>query len=38
MQLVQTTSSAVAQFKDIDVAKADGYVPITDPATRSCTT
>ncbi len=31
MQLVQTTSSAVAQFKDINVAEADGYVPITDP-------
>ena len=32
MQLVQTTSAAVAKFKDLDVAKADGYVPITDPS------
>jgi hypothetical protein len=30
MQLVQTTSSAVSKFKDLNVAKADGYVPITD--------
>jgi hypothetical protein len=30
MQLVQTTSAAVAPFKDINVAKADGYFPITD--------
>ena len=30
MQLVQTTSSAVAKYKNLDVAKADGYVPITD--------
>ena len=30
MQLVQTTSSAVARYKDLNVAKADGYVPITD--------
>jgi hypothetical protein len=31
MQLVQTTSSAVAKYKDLNVAKADGYFPITDP-------
>ena len=31
MQLVQTTSSAVAKYKDLSVAKAAGYVPITDP-------
>jgi hypothetical protein len=31
MQLVQTTSSAVAPYKDLSVAKAAGYVPITDP-------
>jgi hypothetical protein len=31
MQLVQSTSAAVAQFKNINVAKADGYFPITDP-------
>jgi hypothetical protein len=31
LQLVQTTSAAVAPFKDINVAKADGYFPITDP-------
>ena len=30
MQLVQTTSSAVAKYKDLNVAKTDGYVPITD--------
>jgi hypothetical protein len=30
MQLVQTTSSAVAKYRDLDVAKADGYAPITD--------
>jgi len=30
MQLVQTTSSAVAKYKDLNVAKADGYIPITD--------
>ena len=30
MQLVQTTSSAVSKFKDLNVAKSDGYVPITD--------
>ncbi len=30
MQLVQTTSAAVSQFKNLSVAKADGYVPITD--------
>ena len=30
MQLVQTTTSAVARYKNLDVAKADGYVPITD--------
>ena len=30
MQLVQTTSSAVSKFKDLNVAKADGYIPITD--------
>jgi hypothetical protein len=30
MQLVQTTSSAVSKYKDLNVAKADGYVPITD--------
>jgi hypothetical protein len=30
MQLVQTTSSEVAKYKNLDVAKADGYVPITD--------
>jgi hypothetical protein len=30
MQLVQTTSSAVAKYKNLDVAKADGYAPITD--------
>jgi hypothetical protein len=30
MQLVQTTSSAVAPYKDLSVAKAAGYVPITD--------
>jgi hypothetical protein len=32
MRLVQTTSSAVAKYKDLSVAKADGYVPITDPS------
>jgi len=31
MQLVQTTSAAVAPFKNINVAQADGYFPITDP-------
>ena len=31
MQLVATTSSAVAKYKDLNVAKAAGYVPITDP-------
>jgi hypothetical protein len=31
MQLVQTTSSAVAKYKDLNVAKAAGYVAITDP-------
>ena len=31
MQLVQTTSSAVSKYKDLNVAKAAGYVPITDP-------
>jgi hypothetical protein len=31
MQLVQTTSSAVAKYKDLNVAKAAGYFPITDP-------
>jgi hypothetical protein len=31
MQLVQTTSSAVSKYKDLSVAKAAGYVPITDP-------
>jgi len=30
MQLVQTTSSAVSKFKDLNVAKAAGYIPITD--------
>jgi len=30
MQLVQTTSSAVAKYKDLSAATADGYVPITD--------
>ena len=30
MQLVQTTSSAVSKYKDLDVATADGYTPITD--------
>ena len=30
MQLVQTTSSAVSKYKDLNVAKADGYFPITD--------
>ena len=30
MRLVQATSSAVAKYKDLNVAKADGYVPITD--------
>jgi hypothetical protein len=30
MQLVQTTSSAVSKFKDLNVAKAAGYFPITD--------
>ena len=30
MQVVQTTSAAVSQFKNLSVAKADGYVPITD--------
>ncbi len=32
MQLVQTTSSAVAKYKDLAVAKADGYFPITNPS------
>jgi hypothetical protein len=32
MQLVQTTSAAVAPYKDLNVAKAAGYVPITDPS------
>ena len=32
MQVVQTTSSAVAKYKDLSVAKADGYAPITDPS------
>jgi hypothetical protein len=31
MRLVQATSSAVAKYKDLAVAKADGYVPTTDP-------
>jgi hypothetical protein len=31
MSLVQTTSAAVSPFKNIAVAKADGYFPITDP-------
>jgi len=31
MALVQTTSSAVSKYKDLNVAKAAGYVPITDP-------
>jgi hypothetical protein len=31
MQLVQTTSSAVAKYKVLSAATADGYVPITDP-------
>jgi hypothetical protein len=31
MQLVQTTSSAVAKYKDLSAATAAGYVPITDP-------
>jgi len=30
MQLVQTTSSAVAKYKDLSAATADGYMPITD--------
>lgn len=30
MQLVQTTSSAVAKYKDLSAATADGYIPITD--------
>jgi hypothetical protein len=30
MQLVQTTSSAVAKYKSLSAATADGYVPITD--------
>ncbi len=30
MQFVQTTSSAVAKYKDLSAATADGYVPITD--------
>jgi len=30
MQLVQTTSSAVAKYRDLSAATADGYVPITD--------
>jgi hypothetical protein len=31
MQLVQTTSAAVAKYKDLAAATADGYFPITDP-------
>lgn len=31
MQLVQTTSAAVAQYKNLSAATAAGYVPITDP-------
>ncbi len=30
MQLIQTTSSAVAKYKDLNVAKAAGHYPITD--------
>jgi hypothetical protein len=30
MQLVQTTSSSVAKYKDLSAATAAGYVPITD--------
>jgi hypothetical protein len=30
MQLIQTTSSAVSKYKDLNVAKAAGYFPITD--------
>jgi hypothetical protein len=30
MQLIQTTSSAVAKYKDLNAAKAAGYFPITD--------
>jgi hypothetical protein len=29
--LVNTTDAAVAKYRDINVAKADGYVPITTP-------
>ncbi|HVN50333.1 MAG TPA: hypothetical protein VMT43_02815 [Acidimicrobiales bacterium] len=32
MQLVQSTSAAVAKYRNLAVAKADGYVAITDPA------
>jgi hypothetical protein len=31
IQLVQATSSDVAKYKDLNVAKAAGYFPITDP-------
>jgi hypothetical protein len=31
MQLVQTTSAAVARYKNLSAAQADGYFPITDP-------
>jgi hypothetical protein len=31
-QYVQATTAAVAKYKDINVAKADGYIPITDTA------
>ena len=37
MQLVQTTSSAVAKYKDLGAAKADGYVPSPTPAIPSST-
>jgi hypothetical protein len=30
-QYVQATSAAVAKYRDLSVAKADGYVPITNP-------
>jgi hypothetical protein len=38
MQLVQTTSSAVAKYKDLSAATADGYVRSPTPGTRSSTT
>ncbi len=32
MQLIQSTSAAVAKYHDLAAAKADGYVAITDPS------